>query len=145
MNRTNNDRWVLFCLSQKRPKRKKGLWIPRGYARQNHEVQRFRNVVPEKVCQPALWDVFRKKQEEEQQQSTKAIFENKIAARRQEMEMEAFAKTKKESITNHGGTAKALDKRGNYIVEVEGNKKDGGMICLNVLNFLYIYKKTLFE
>ena len=34
--------------------------------------------------------------------------------------MEALAKTKKESITNHGGTAKALDKRGNYIVAVEG-------------------------
>jgi len=69
---------------------------------------------------PMLWDVYRKKQEEEQQQNTKANFENKIAARCQEMEMEALAKTKKESITNHGGTTKALDKRGNYIVGVEG-------------------------
>jgi hypothetical protein len=69
---------------------------------------------------PMLWDVYRKKQEEEQQQNTKANFENKIAARRQEMEMEALAKTKKESITNHGGTTKALDKRGNYIVGIEG-------------------------
>ena len=69
---------------------------------------------------PVLWDVYRKKQEEEQQQCTKAIFENKIAARRHEMDVEALVKTMKESIINHGDTAKVLDKRGNYIVGVEG-------------------------
>ena len=68
---------------------------------------------------PVLWDVYRKKQEEEQQQCTKAIFENKIAARRHEMDVEALVKTKKESIINHGDTAK-VDKRGNYIVAAEG-------------------------
>jgi hypothetical protein len=68
---------------------------------------------------PALWDVYRKKQEEEQQQCTKTIFENKIAARRHEMDVEALVKTKKESIINHGGTTK-VDKRGNYTVAAEG-------------------------
>ena len=66
-----------------------------------------------------LWDVYRKKQEEEQRQCTKAAFENKIAARRHEMDVEALVKTKKESIINHGDTAK-VDKRGNYIVAAEG-------------------------
>ena len=67
-----------------------------------------------------LWNVFRKKQEEEHQQCTKAIFENKIAARRHEMDVEAaLAKTKKESIINHGGTTK-VDKRGKYTVAAEG-------------------------
>ena len=69
---------------------------------------------------PMLWNVFRKKQEEQHQQCTKATFENKIAARRHEMDVEAaLVKTKKDSIINHGGTTK-VDKRGNYTVAAEG-------------------------
>ena len=87
---------------------------------------------------PMLWDVYRKKQEEEQHQCTKAAFENKIAARRQEIDMkwrsdnthatmvarqemdvETLAKTKEESVINHDNTA-TKDKRGNYIVAAEG-------------------------
>jgi hypothetical protein len=67
---------------------------------------------------PMMWDIYRKKQDEEQRQCTKAVFENKIAARRQEMDVEALAKTKVESAINHDDTA-TKDKRGNYIIAAE--------------------------